>query len=125
MAWRTLEATSRLERSQRQTFGASVRLLINSQCKAFSERFRKGDGETLQMVMSDVIVQISRAYLRQGDHLDSAAGYIDRTSLSGVAQHWIQTAFGSTETARRALDSDPGRFHARMNAVAALGEVTE
>ncbi|NOD92507.1 hypothetical protein GS636_06890 [Ruegeria sp. HKCCD4884] len=103
-------------------FDTAVRLHVNSQNKAFSERFRKGDRETLQTVMADVIAQISRDFLRQSGDQDISSGDISESSLAGVSLHWLVTAFGSADAARRDLEADPGRFHARLNALAAVGD---
>ena len=103
-------------------FDTAVRLHVNSLNKGFAEKFRQGDPEILQTVMADVIVQIAREYLRHGGDQGTSEDAISEASLSGVALHWIDAAFGSADTARRDLEADPGRFHARLNAMASLGD---
>ena len=103
-------------------FDTAVRLHVNSLNNGFAEKFRKGDPETLQTVMADVIAQIAREYLRHGGDRDTSEDAISEASLSGVALYWIDAAFGSADTARRDLEADPGRFHARLNAMASLGD---
>ena len=103
-------------------FDTAVRLHVNSQNKGFAEKFRQGDPETLQTVMADVVVQIAREFLRHSGDQDASEDTISEATLSGVALHWIDAAFGSADTARRDLEADPGRFHARLNALASLGD---
>ena len=101
------------------SFDSAVRLLVNGKCEEFIGRFRKGDATTLQSVMADVMAQIARGWLLRTSDPDVSEGEKDLSSLAAAAEHWVVLAFGSAEAARRLLSSDPGRFHARFNALAA------
>lgn len=100
-------------------FDSSVRLHVNSQQQEFADRFRKGDAETVHVVMADVITQITSGCLKLSDEwefmLDEPDGPV---SLGRVAGHWLEAAFGSVEAARQAYRHTPGRFHAHLNALA-------
>lgn len=100
-------------------FDSSVRLHVNSQQKEFASRFRKGDPETVHVVMADVINQITSSCLKLSDEwefmLDEPDGPV---SLGRVAGHWLEAAFGNIEAARQAYRHAPGRFHALLNALA-------
>ncbi len=101
-------------------FDSSVRLHVNSRQKEFASRFRQGDSETVQVVMADVISQITTGCLGLGDEWEfEATDGEEATSLGQVAGHWLESAFGTVEAARQTHRHAPGRFHAYLNALAA------
>ena len=104
-------------------FDSVARLYVNSEQKTFVRRFRKGDADTLQAVMADIMGQITLQFL---EYHDDPGDEHEDSSLAAVASHWLVLAFGSIEEARRVLGSgDWGRFHARLNALAAMRTPTE
>lgn len=100
----------------------AVRLHINSLRGDFSRRFREADPETLQTVLADVMVQIVRRFLEEVDDLRLALADVPGDSLMAVAMHWLDQVFASESQAREILQSDPGLFHARFNALATMPE---
>lgn len=103
-------------------FDTAVRLHVNSRHNGFTRKFRQGDPETLQCVMADVMAQITRGWLQCGEELEGVSIEETSSTLSGVAAHWVDLAFGSPDEARRMLIADPGRFQTHLNALAAQPE---
>ena len=107
-------------------FDTAVRLHINSLRKDFASRFRRGEPDTLQTVMADVMVQIGSGYLSSSDDWNGiAADEASTTTLEGVATHWLVTVFGSVESARQVYNASREKFHVFLNALAAPAEVDQ
>lgn len=102
-------------------FDTAVRLYLNSNSE-IAKRVRDADPASLHAVMADVMIQIVEGWFsKESDGLDADDGSSE-SSLAGVASMWASLAFGSARDARRMLEVDRGRFHARLAAVAHPGE---
>jgi len=104
-------------------FHGAVRLYLNSDFGDFVSRIEQGDRTVLQMLLADVVSQITESLLREDDAeaiLDSA----EEGSVASQVAAWLQLAFGtgSARSARSMLESRPGNFRSVMLSIVELPE---
>ncbi|WP_022706904.1 hypothetical protein [Paracoccus zeaxanthinifaciens] len=105
-------------------FTGSVRLYVNADHTALTERVAEGDPTTLQAILGDVMVQMCRGTLEDEDARDTLIACEDGSVGSQIAS-WLEMAFPGMrpEEIRGLMTATPGAFHAALHASADMGEI--
>lgn len=106
-------------------FGASVRLLINSDNEVFLSRFLSAETLTLQTVMSDVMGQMIETVLNLSDEEIDLVEDAEQFTVAGHIASWIELAFPERDLAyvRQLRLERPGIFRTAILTAAEPPEV--
>ncbi len=107
-------------------FHGAVRLYLNSDFADFVSRIERSDRIVLQMLLADVVSQITEALLREDDAA-SLLGSAQEGTVAAQVGAWLKTAFGgsSVGTAKSMLESRVGNFRSALLSVVELPEETQ
>ncbi|MGR3375161.1 hypothetical protein [Salipiger abyssi] len=104
-------------------FVGGIRLFINLRHATIADRVAEGDPSTLQAILADVINQMIRTVLAEDTSEDDLAE-ADEGTVGYQIRAWLDLAWPSTSlnVVRATWRDRPGEFHARILAIADLGE---
>lgn len=105
-------------------FTGSVRLYVNADHTALTERVAEGDPATLQAILGDVMVQMCRGTLEDEDARDALIT-CEEGSVGSQIANWLEMAFPGMrpDEIRGLMTAIPGAFHAALHASADMGEI--
>lgn len=104
-------------------FHGAVRLYLNDRMPSFLDRVENEDGDTLQVLLADVMGQICERFILDPEVADLMEG-CDPGSLGAQAATWLQKAWPGKDAMyiRAVLEGRPGVFRSAFLALADLGE---
>ncbi|CUJ83566.1 hypothetical protein RUE5091_00126 [Ruegeria denitrificans] len=104
-------------------FHGAVRLYLNSDFEDFVLRIKQGDRVVLQMLLGDVVSQITETLLRE-DEAEVVLASAQEGSVAAQVDVWLKTAFGNSSfsVAKSMLESRVGNFRSALLSVVELPE---
>ncbi len=105
-----------------EPFLSAVRLYLNSDREDFLQRIEQGDPLLEQAMMADVVTQLVTTALNDEARLQDIMEIDDESTLGYQMRRWIIEVFETPEVALNEFRSNPGSFHARINAALRMTE---
>ncbi|MBL3586513.1 hypothetical protein JMM61_14115 [Rhodovulum sulfidophilum] len=108
--------------SMQADFTGSVRLYVNADHEALTQRVSEGDPVTLQAILGDVMVQMCRGVL-EDDEAREAISDCEEGSVGSQVAGWLEMSFPGMkpDEIRGLMTATPGAFHAALHASADMG----
>lgn len=103
-------------------FTSAVRLYVNMEQKEFYDRFYNQEDITLQILISEIMIEICKDFLSDDEYLDISD--FEPGTIGGYASSWLELAFSgaSLSTCKSILEATPAKFNSALQAIANPGK---